>query len=152
MRKSVVQLVASVLCGGLFVVAAGCGDSGPAKSKLFAVTGTVSGATSFADCTVSLVSTGGGEIRVFGGKIGPDGSYSLKASDGRDGAEPGKYKVVFQPAAAAAMQAMMSGGGGTAGGPPQVAAPFPDEYKNAATSPKEVEVKAELNTINLTIP
>jgi hypothetical protein len=47
------------------------------------------------------------------------------------------------------MMALMRGG---AGGPSAAEPPFPKEYSDAATSPKEVEVKAEPNTIDITIP
>jgi len=150
MRKSGIRLVVGLLCLGLLSVGGGCGDGGPAKSKLYSVKGKITGPKPLTDCTISFIAVGG-DGKGSGGKIGADGSYTLTSADGREGAEPGKYKVVLQASPDAAMKAMMSGGGGPAGGPPVVEAPFPDEYRDANTSPKEVEVKAESNTIDIAI-
>jgi hypothetical protein len=52
-----------------------------------------------------------------------------------------------------AMQAGQMGppsGGGPGGGGANL--PFPQEYSSVETSQKEVEVKAESNTINIEIP
>ena len=147
------QKLALFLVSGLSLVIAGCGAGGPAPAKLFPVTGKVTvGGKPLADCVVQFVAVGrpGG----FTSKIGTDGTYTLAdMKDGRPGAEVGKYKIVFQNDPQAAMKAMQSGamtGPATGGGGP--AAPFPDEYKQADTSPKEVEVTSGSNTINIEIP
>ena len=137
------------------LVTAGCGAGGPPQAKLYSVSGKVTVAgKAIADCNIQFVAVG--KEGYFGGKIGADGSYSLTAPDGRSGAEAGKYKVVLQQSTDAQMKAMQAGqmgppgaGGGPGGG---ASLPFPAEYSSAETSQKEVEVKAESNTINIEIP
>ncbi len=137
------------------VVTAGCGAGGPPAAKLYSVSGKVTVAGKpIADCNIQFVAVG--KEGYFGGKIGADGTYTLVAPDGRSGAEVGKYKVVLQQAPEAAMKAMQAGGmgppgsGGPGGGGSNL--PFPAEYSSVETSQKEVEVKAESNTINIEIP
>lgn len=147
------QKLALLLVTGLSLVIAGCGTGGPALSKLYPVTGKVTvGGKPLADCSVQFVAIG--KAGSFSGKIGEDGSYTLAdMKDGRPGAEVGKYKVIFQVDPKMAQKAMESGGmrgPATEGGGP--AGPFPDEYKKADTSPKEVEVTSSSNTINIEIP
>jgi hypothetical protein len=125
----------------------GCGPSGP---KTYAVSGkvTIKGqpATDVSITFQPVESTG----QSASGRVGTDGSYSLFTGvQGKPGAMVGKYKVVLS-------------GGGTqvdpserykkGGGPPKPAeGPVPKEYTSGATSPKEVEVKPESNTINIEI-
>jgi len=139
----------------LLLATAGCGAGGPAPAKLYSVSGKVTVAGKpIADCNIQFVAVG--KEGYFGGKIGTDGSYSLVAPDGRSGAEVGKYKVVLQQSTDAQMKAMQAGAmgppgaGGPGGGGSNL--PFPAEYSSVETSQKEVEVKAESNTINIEIP
>lgn len=133
---------------GLTIGIMGC-DGSAAKAKLYSVSGkATAGGKPLANCIISFVSASG-DGKMFGGEIAADGSFTLSHSDGRVGAEPGKYKVVLQVSPELQQKAMTSGGGS---GPPQVTAPFPSEYAEASSSPKEVEVKAESNTINVEIP
>ena len=62
---------------------------------------------------------------------------------------PGKYKVVI---AADASKVDMSAAYTGARGPPKPPeSPAPKEYESAKTSPKEVEVQAQSNTIDIDI-
>lgn len=137
----------------LLVVNFGCG---PAKVPVYSVSGKVTvGGKPLPDVEVFFIATGD-KTQNYKGKTGSDGSYSLSnPDDQRSGAQPGKYKVVLAQTGDAASKAMMNAmaQGGGQGGPPQAAQlPFPQEYTSADTSPKEVDVKAESNTIDITIP
>lgn len=84
------------------------------------------------------------------GLVSADGSYTLKTGiNAKPGARAGKYKVVI---AADTSKADMSKAYTGASGPPKPPeSPAPKEYESAKTSPKEVEVLAQSNTINIDI-
>lgn len=82
--------------------------------------------------------------------MGADGAYSLEALDGRPGCQPGKYKVVIMPGKDAIQAAMKNMKPGLKASP-KVESKVPDAYGTAKTSPKEVEVKAESNVIDISI-
>lgn len=84
------------------------------------------------------------------GVVNADGTYSLSTGiQGAPGAIPGKYKVVI---AADLSKVDMSAAYSGAKGPPQAPeSPAGKEYESAQTSPKEVEVQAQSNTINIDI-
>jgi hypothetical protein len=144
-----------VLCGALLccLLATGVGCGGPSKPKQYAVSGKLMvDGKPLPNVGVYFISSSSGQN--YSGTTGSDGSYSLSDSqDNSSGAQAGKYKVVLQLAGEqlnkGMMEAMKAPG---QGGPPKVAAPFPSEYGAAETSPKEVEVKPESNTIDITIP
>ena len=142
---------AVVLVAALLFVNSGC-PGGPTKAVLHPVSGKVTvGGKPLADCTIQFVGTGT-EAVSFNGKLGKDGTYSLvDPTDGRAGAAAGKYKVVLMGSPDAAMEAMKTMKGPQSG-PPTVTAPFPAEYSAVETSPKEVEVKAGSNSIDIVIP
>jgi len=142
--------LASFLVVGVLLAGSGCGDAGPAKPKLYPVSGKVTVAGKpLADCNITFKSTSTQGLG-YGATVAADGSYSLAGTDGRPGAEPGKYKIVLMAPGLAMKDAMM--GGAPGGGPPVVAKPFPDEYSDESTSPQEVEVKASSNSIDIVIP
>lgn len=128
----------------------GCGGGGPPKQAQHPVSGkvTVKGSP-LTDCTISFVSTDPEKVAGFSGVLDSSGNYTLTdQADGKSGAFAGTYKVVLSQSPEAAKKAMMEGGGkGYAEG----GLPFPEEYLSAETSPKEVEVKAESNEINIEI-
>ena len=149
------RILGVFLVAGLLSFSLGCGgDAGPPKPKLYSVTGklTLAGKP-LADCKIQFVMVGKPGV-AYNGNAGVDGSFTL--ADPQDaarlGAEPGKYKIVLQVSAEMAKNAMMTGG--PQSGPPDMTkgAPFPPEYGDAKTTPKEVEVKAESNTIDIAIP
>lgn len=130
------------------VVCVGCGSS-EKVAKQYPVSGKVTkGGQPLAGCTVIFVAINQAPDAQPGyeGVIGSDGSYSLKdVVHNTSGAATGKYKITLIGSKDDAKAAMMSG----AKGPPP--SPFPPEYATASTSKKEVEVKAESNTINIEI-
>jgi hypothetical protein len=137
----------------LSVAMTGCGgSSGPPKAKLYPVTGKVtSGGKPLTDCSIVLSTTNPapGASAGYSATLGPDGQYTLAdPASGSPGAAVGKYKVTFVLAPEAAKKAMQAGPM-TGPGYEAAAAPFPKEYAAADTSPKEVEVKAEANIINI---
>lgn len=137
---------AGSVCACLVLV--GCSGA-PPKPDAYPVTGkvTVEGKP-LAGHLVSFVSTSTGE----GSSATTDsnGAYTLSTLDGRPGCVPGKYKVVIKPGAEATMAAMKNMKPGMTA-PPTASAEVPGTYGDAATSPKEVEVKAESNTIDIAI-
>lgn len=132
------------------VTAIGCGG-GSDLPPTYSVKGkvTLSGSP-LSDYIVSFVSAKGdsGASAV----LGSDGSYSLSTDDGRPGCTVGKYKIVLRPknepdAAMAAMKNMQP----LSKGLPKEKSKVPGTYGAAGTSPKEVEVKAEPNVIDIAI-
>ena len=86
------------------------------------------------------------------GNLGSDGSYSLSTVDGRPGCTLGKFKVVLRPrmdldSAQEAMKNMKP----LSKGQSKEKSKLPDTYGAPGTSPKEVEVKAESNVIDIAI-
>lgn len=84
--------------------------------------------------------------------LGSDGSYSLSTVDGRPGCTAGKFKVVLRPkmdqdSAQAAMKNMKPLSKGLS----KEKSKLPDSYSAPGTSPKQVEVKAEPNVIDIAI-
>jgi hypothetical protein len=130
---------------------AGCEAPGP---KVYAVKGklTINGAPA-KDVQIHLYPTD--NFGTLGsGLVGPDGAYEILSGNlGRPGVAAGKYKVVLQQMGPSGKEAAMARyGAGSAGGPPPVPkATFPTEYSAADTSPKEVEVKPQSNTIDIDI-
>ncbi len=127
-------------------VFSGCGESAPEKAKVFPVSGKVTvGGAPLDGYMIIFGSTTTGDGASATTKS--DGTYTLAVSDGRPGCVPGKYKVVIKPGAAAMQAAMANVGPGG----PKVDTKVPGTFGSAETSPKEVEVKAESNTINIEI-
>lgn len=105
------------------------------------------------DCTITFTTPNPAPgVNGYQSELSPAGEYDLVDSADRStkGAAAGKYKVIFTLSPDAAKKAMMAGPPGP-GAPPAAAAAFPPEYGNPQTSPKEVEVKAESNVINIDI-
>lgn len=134
----------------LLLVANGCEPAGP---KVYQVTGkvTIDGAPA-KDVQITfqpLDSTG----VVGSSRVAPDGKYSITSgNEGKPGISAGKYKVVLQPLASSDPTAAMAKYKTTPqGGAPKMEVTFPKEYSDAATSPKEVEVKPQANTIDIDI-
>lgn len=84
------------------------------------------------------------------GIVDAQGNYTLTTgSSGEPGAIIGKYKVYVT--ADASDESYMDAGN-SSGVPGVVTGPFPSEWTQPATTPKEVEVTAGENTINIEIP
>jgi hypothetical protein len=130
---------------------AGCGDSGP---KTYPVTGKISiggNPPSGVSVTFHPVTEGN---EAASGQVNDQGNYTLYTGiDGKQGAMPGRYKVVLTQVAGASAATYEQGGGAARGGipgtPPRT---FPDDWGSAQTSPKEVEVKTETNQIDIEVP
>ena len=142
----VISLVLITMCATTI----GCGGD-PALPPVYPVTGkvTLQGAP-LGEYGISFVSAGGDATA--SAVLGADGSYSLTTLDGRIGCTLGKYKVVIRPkvgpdAAMDAMKNMKPLSKGQA----KEKSKLPDAFGAAGTSPKEVEVKAEPNVIDIAI-
>lgn len=85
--------------------------------------------------------------QIASGTVNAEGTYTLyTGSEGLEGAAPGKYKVYITPDASG-VNYMESDGGP----PPNATGPFPREWTQPSTSPKEVEVTAGENKIDIEI-
>ena len=136
----------------LFVEFVGCGPSGP---KTYPVTGKVTiDGKPLANCRIDFLPVDSAN-QAASGQIGADGTYTLyTGTTGAPGAMPGKYKVVLTPEAGD--DASYMGGEESendVGAEPTIAESgvVPKEYMDASTTPKEVEVTAGQNTINIEI-
>lgn len=136
---------------GIAALVVGCsGSSGPALSP---VTGKLTiGGQPAKNVLVTFQPTDA-KLPAASGRVDDSGTYTLSSgSTGGKGAAAGTYKVVLQQLgpSLAEMEAAYSRGSGKQSAPPEGAqATFPDEYKDASTSPKEVTVTSGSNTINI---
>lgn len=150
----------------------GCGGGGPALSP---VSGIVTGGKGSLEGVLVVLNPVDPKVLSATGLIKSDGKFTIKCSNGRPGAMPGKYKVTLalgpeamkksmegmaaggaKPASpgAGTMQPGMSGPGMSGPGvtgPPKFEKPFPDEYLAPATSTKEFEVKAGSNVLDIAL-
>jgi hypothetical protein len=149
-----------------FIGLSGCGSDlvpvYPVKGKVTGASGSLKG--------VRIIFTPSDPSGVSStGAVEEDGSYSLVALDGRNGAVAGKHKVSFVLGSDAMQEAMKSmsksppkqsfgpgskgtpGGGGAPNPSMNINLPIPKAYSSPATSPKEVEVKAESNSIDIAV-
>lgn len=138
----------------MLVFVLGCGQSGPTTVPVKGIL-TIAGQPAN-NVQISLIpvdtklepATGnveGGAFTVFSG------------NQGKPGAMVGKYKVVLQATSSGAEAAKQMYGAGAAAGAkssaaPEIKAPFPDKYKDASTSDKEVEVTNGPNDLKIDIP
>jgi hypothetical protein len=135
-----------VLFGVVGLCLAGCGPGGPktctVKGKL-TIKGQPGKGVGIAFAPIDSKS------QLASGATTADGSYELfTGNKGIPGAMLGKYKVVLSPPAAAAADPSQRYTQG--GGPAKIDDSLvPTEWQSAATSPKEVEVKAGANEINI---
>ena len=129
----------------------GCGQSGPA---VHAVSGTVTvGGKPVQNVQVTFMPTDPSRP-VASGNVAADGRYVLTSgATNKRGAVAGAYKVVLSQLDGSSQQELEARyTSGTGGPPPVPKAAFPDEYKSVETSPKQVDVAAGSNTINIEIP
>lgn len=137
----------------------GCGPAGftfhPVSGKL-----TIGGKVP-SNVQVSLYPVGGKGPIASGAVDAATGQFQLTSSGGANkpsgkGAVAGKYKVVLNSSGGApgmtpdqAMKQYQQTGQGKAPAAPK--AEFPKEFGSASTSPKEVEIKAGPNTLDLAL-
>lgn len=135
----------------MVVLVAGCPSGGPATVP---VKGTLTiGGQPANDVTIGLVPAGS-TIPGASGKA-ENGSFQLfTGREGKAGALPGKYKVVlvYTPTASSVADQYKAGPGGKSSKPAATKLPFPEKYKDAATSDKEVEVVDGSNDLKIEIP
>ena len=140
-----------VLSGVLFLTGAiGCGPSGP---SVYPVAGTVTIEGQPAQAVQVVLTPVAGNQQVAAGVTDDSGRFQLTwGSTARSGAEAGRYKVMLNQLSTETEEELMarySGGGRKAPETPK--ASIPKEYSSADTSPKEVEVTAGTNTIDIEI-
>lgn len=144
------RLVVSTMISAVLFCAVGCG---PGQVTVYSVKGKLTrGGQPLGDVHMDLSPTDAGDHTFASADVGPDGTFELKCSDGRMGAEAGSYKVVLSNKAGAdPMEAMMamrdkmqtsgeSMDPDKSGADPN--AKFPPEYSSEEKSPKTVEIKA----------
>ena len=135
-----------VLLGVVVVALVGCPSSGPNTSP---VTGKVTIKGQPATGVRITFAPVEQANQTATGAVAADGTYSLfSGNEGKPGAMAGKYKVVLMGGAAPA-EAMYQSGKAP---PPVQEGPVPKEWASPLTTPKEVEVKAGPNTIDIDIP
>jgi hypothetical protein len=138
----------------------GC-SSGVKGPPLFPVTGTLTvGGKPLANVSVQLMPVDvsvESKSRPGGGMTNADGKFTIQ-TNGADGAQAGKYKVVLLASSGAPTGQMsveeatkMSGQFAGSRGPAPATSPFPKEWESAATSPKEIEVTNEPVTVKIEI-
>lgn len=146
--------VSSLVCAALGTLTlVGCGPSGPETCPVSGKV-TVDG-QAVKNCTITFQPVDSAN-QVASGQIGDDGTYTLFTGvTGTPGAMTGTYKVVLTPQMAAVREgedpAYMSSGGDPTKAPAGQSDVVPQEYTNATTTPKEVEVTSGSNTINIEI-
>jgi hypothetical protein len=143
----------------------GCSQGGADAPVLYPVTGSLQvGGKPLADISVQLIpvdTTAKAKTRPGVGNTDAEGKFTIR-TNGDKGAISGKYKVVLLKGTAKAtqdtiedamkkqeemMQRMKQGAAATVA----PADPFPKEWADASTSPKEVEVGNQPVTINIDI-
>lgn len=149
--RSRVERWPSVFVAALCLTAAGCGPGGP---TLYGVSGVLTiGGSPAQNVQVTFMPTDA-SLPVASGTVDASGKFTLvSGNENRAGAAAGSYKVVLTQLDGGSqedIEARYSGGGG--GAPPIPKASFPEEYRAADTSPKQVEVVAGTNTIDIDIP
>jgi hypothetical protein len=154
-----VRFMRSLALTGLLVATAallsGCSESGP---KTYPVTGqvTMNGAA-LTGVNVQFYPVDGTASKFASGKVDAQGNYKLSSgAEGKEGAQPGKYKVYLTPEAAAAVAGQTYGGntGGAqgSGGPPKIELNFPEAWSQPSSTPMDnVEVKEQSNTIDIEV-
>jgi hypothetical protein len=153
------------LSGALLLCLLGCSTGGADAPVLYPVTGTLkAGGKPLADITVQLVPVDKSEkskARPGIANTDAEGNFTIR-TNGDKGAASGKYKVVLSTGAAKAEQdtmedamkkqeAMMQRMKQGATAPAAPTSPFPKEWTEATTSPKEVEVGNQPVTIDIDI-
>ena len=138
-----------VFSGVLFLTGTiGCGPGGP---SVYPVAGTVTIEGQPAQAVQVVLTPVAGNQQVAAGVTDASGRYQLTwGSTARSGAEAGRYKVMLNQLSTETEEELMarySGGGRKAPETPK--ASIPKEYSSADTSPKEVEVTAGTNTIDI---
>lgn len=153
-ERSKICFCLSLVLPMLFLVA-GCGPKGPATVP---VKGTLTiGGQPASSVGISLVPADA-KLPTASGNVQNGAFEVFSGNQGTPGAVPGKYKVVLYATSNSNLEAakQMYNKPGSAGAKgsaaPVVAVPFPEKYKTAATSDKEVEITSGPNDLKIDIP
>jgi hypothetical protein len=130
-------LVGAFLCGGLFL--SGC--TGESQVKVYPVTGKLTKGGEPLGGVIITFYPSDGTSQASSGEVDDSGNFTLTCADGRPGAVAGKHKVLLEAKFGEEIYE-------SSGPPPEP--PFPGEYSNRDTTPKEVDVAAS-ETNNFTI-
>ena len=165
-------VITSTLMLSVAVGMIGCGPSGP---SLHPVSGKITGAKGSLEGVLIVLNPLDSKGFSATGEVDADGTFKVNSNNDRAGAAIGKYKVTLALGAKAMKKAMegmgASGaklqpaanvGGGASGrpgmgpmasntGPPKIEKPFPEAYSLPTTSPKEFEVKAGDNVLDIAL-
>lgn len=142
----------------VLLCAFGCSGGKDAPPSLYPVTGTVVvEGKPLADTMVQLIPVDlTSKARPGSGTTDAEGKFVIR-TNGDKGATAGKFKVVLgtgaQPPKQMSLEeaTKMSGQYAKSGGIPQVKPPFPKEWADPKTSPKEVEVTNQAVVVNVDI-
>lgn len=142
----------TLVAAGLAIMALGCGGtSGP---PLQPVTGTLTiDGKPVSNVQVSFMPTDP-TGPVASGTCDASGRYELYSGQAnRKGAVAGSYKIVLNQLSSSNPEDDTARYTSGSGGPPkQTTLPFPSEFQQSSTSPKQVDVRVGSNTIDITIP
>lgn len=165
-------VITSTLLLSVAVGMMGCGSGGP---SLHPVSGKITGAKGSLEGVLVVLNSLDSKGFSATGEVGVDGTFKVNSNNDRAGAAIGKYKVTLalgakamkkamegmaasgaklQPAANPGGGAPMPPGSGTMGAstaPPKMDKPFPEEYSSPTTSPKDFEVKAGKNVLDIAL-
>jgi hypothetical protein len=157
-EESVMFLLRGAVVGSLAVLLlaiVGCKESGP---TVYPVTGKVTMDNKpLTDVRVEFYPVDNDSTKHASGNVDEQGVYTLRSgAEGKEGAQPGKYKVYLSPVAAEVTEGgtygnQQGGPGGQSSGPPMPKLTFPQQWSQPASTPLEVEVKEQSNTIDIEV-
>jgi hypothetical protein len=141
-RSTIAPLVPAVLT---VAILSGCGSAVEDAPEVFVVKGKLTKAGApIAGVSIEFIPNSDGVSGT--GTSGDDGTFEIVAGHGLKGMPAGSYSVVLNKMVDSAAYDMADGGDPTA-----VDLPFPQEYTDPTTTPKQVEVKAEENNITIEV-
>lgn len=154
MERSKICFWLSLVLPMLFLVA-GCGPNGAATVP---VKGTLTIGGQPADGVGITLVPADAKLPTASGKVQNGAFEVFSGNQGKPGAVPGKYKVTLYATsnlnleAAKQMYNKAESPDSKASAAPVVAVSFPEKYKTAATSDKEVEITSGPNDLKIDIP
>jgi len=150
MKSTLIRFCSTLSVMAVLVVMTGCGGGAVDRPSAYPVTGKLTGGSgSLTGVTIVFNPNDATKNTAATGTVKEDGSFELTTGDGRVGVEVGFYKVTLAVGPDVVQQAMENVSGSTGPALDATTAPFPKEYASTETTPKTVEVKAEVNTINV---
>ncbi|MEO1990508.1 MAG: carboxypeptidase-like regulatory domain-containing protein [Pirellulales bacterium] len=146
LEKSLAWICAVIV---ITTVLAGCGSKGP---SVYSVTGTVTvDGTPLPNVQVAFLPTESNRQASLG-VTDASGKFDLTyGSSDRKGAEPGSYKVVLTQLSNETEEEAMARYSGSGAPEAEQKQSFPTEYASPEQTPKQVEVSATSNVIDIAI-